>query len=108
MNRETVMQKLLKSGALAAFIRQRPFDVVANPAQEPKAIFISCFDSAPLAPDMDFVCATTAMSSKQALMRLASSPGVRCTWGQPGNHGSRVPRCQRCCATHVRWPSPRG
>jgi|688.fasta_scaffold03544_18 Na+-transporting NADH:ubiquinone oxidoreductase subunit A len=54
MNRETVMQKLLKSGAFA-FIRQRPFDVVANPAQEPKAIFISCFDSAPLAPDMDFV-----------------------------------------------------
>jgi len=54
MNRETVMQKLLKSGVFA-YIRQRPFDVVADPSQEPKSIFVSCFDSAPLAPDMDLI-----------------------------------------------------
>lgn len=54
MNRETVIQKLLSSGVWPA-LRQRPFDVVANPAQEPKAIFISCFDSAPLGTDLDFV-----------------------------------------------------
>ena len=54
MNRETVIQKLLKSGAWAV-LRQRPFDIVADPAQEPKAIFVSAFDSSPLAPDLDFV-----------------------------------------------------
>jgi Na+-transporting NADH:ubiquinone oxidoreductase subunit A len=52
--REAVLEKLLQSGAFA-FLRQRPFDVVANPSQQPKAIFVSAFDSAPLAPDMDFV-----------------------------------------------------
>lgn len=54
MNRETVVQKLLASGAWAV-LRQRPFDVVPNPADTPKAIFVSCVDTNPLAPDQDFV-----------------------------------------------------
>jgi Na+-transporting NADH:ubiquinone oxidoreductase subunit A len=54
MNRETIVQKLLKSGAWAV-IKQRPFDIVADPAKEPKSIFVSGFDSAPLAPDTDVV-----------------------------------------------------
>ena len=37
------------------FIRQRPYSVVANPLDVPKAIFISAFNSAPLAPDNDFI-----------------------------------------------------
>lgn len=54
MTSEDVKETMLKSG-LWPFIKQRPLDVVANPANAPKAIFISAFDSAPLAPDMDFV-----------------------------------------------------
>lgn len=46
--------KMLDSG-LWPFMRQRPYDVVANPQEQPKAIFISGFDSSPLAPDSDFV-----------------------------------------------------
>src|SRR5690606_9717081 len=38
-----------------AFIKMRPLDVIANPTDQPKAIFISAFDSSPLAPDYDFV-----------------------------------------------------
>lgn len=54
MSSEEVKETLLNAG-LWPFIKQRPLDVVANPANAPKAIFISAFDSAPLAPDMDFV-----------------------------------------------------
>ena len=36
------------------FVRQRPYAVIANP-NDAKAIFISAFDSAPLACDSDFV-----------------------------------------------------
>lgn len=54
LSREEVIDKLLSSGTWP-FIRQRPFDVVADPAQKPKAIFISGLDTAPLAPDNDFV-----------------------------------------------------
>ena len=46
--------KMLDAG-LWPFMRQRPYDIVANPHEQPKAIFISGFDSAPLAPDTDFV-----------------------------------------------------
>ncbi|MDR0667801.1 MAG: Na(+)-translocating NADH-quinone reductase subunit A [Prevotellaceae bacterium] len=51
--REEVVALLLESGAWP-FIRQRPFGTVADPADYPKAIFISGFDTAPLAPDADF------------------------------------------------------
>ena len=49
------IKQLLLSGGFWAFIRQRPYDVVANPDSNPKRIFISGFDSAPLAPDYDFL-----------------------------------------------------
>ncbi len=52
--REEIIAKLLKSG-LWAFIRQRPYSVVAHPEDEPKAIFVPAFDSAPLAPDYDLM-----------------------------------------------------
>lgn len=32
-------------------LRQRPFSVIPSPDTLPKAVFVSCFDSAPLAPD---------------------------------------------------------
>ena len=51
--REEVIETLLKSG-LWTMILQRPYGIVANPADEPKAIFVSAFDSAPLAADMNF------------------------------------------------------
>ena len=52
--KEEVTEKLLAAG-LWPFVRQRPYNVVANPADSPKAIFISAFDSSPLAPDYDFI-----------------------------------------------------
>ena len=54
MDGQAVRDLLLESG-LFAFVRQRPYDVIADPTQSPKAIFVSAFDSAPLAPDFEFV-----------------------------------------------------
>ncbi len=54
LSREEIADKLVKSG-LWSFIRQRPYSVVANPEDDPKAIFISAFDSSPLAPDNDMI-----------------------------------------------------
>lgn len=51
---ENVREKLLQAG-LWAFIRQRPYDLAADPARPPRDIFISAFDTAPLAPDLDMV-----------------------------------------------------
>ena len=54
LSREEIKEELLKSG-LWAFVRQRPYDIIAKPEDTPKAIFISAFDSAPLAADVDFL-----------------------------------------------------
>ena len=49
------MKIILMETGLFAFFRQRPYDIIANPDDKPKAIFISAFDSNPLAPDFEFV-----------------------------------------------------
>ena len=52
--RGEVVDRLTRSGVWPV-IRQRPYSVIANPSQSPKSIFVSGFDSAPLAPDSGFV-----------------------------------------------------
>ncbi|MBN2863754.1 MAG: Na(+)-translocating NADH-quinone reductase subunit A, partial [Bacteroidales bacterium] len=54
LTREKVKELLLKSG-LWPSVRQRPYHIVADPADVPKAVFISGFDTAPLAPDYNFI-----------------------------------------------------
>jgi Na+-transporting NADH:ubiquinone oxidoreductase subunit A len=54
LSREAITGKLLESG-LWPVIRQRPYHIIARPDQMPKSIFISGFDTSPLAPDYDFV-----------------------------------------------------
>ncbi|QDO93728.1 Na(+)-translocating NADH-quinone reductase subunit A [Formosa sediminum] len=59
------------------FIKQRPYDVIANPSKEPKAIFVSGYDSAPLAVDLDF-----ALQGKEAELQAAVTALGKLTSGQ--------------------------
>jgi len=54
MNGEQIKEHLLASGCWP-FIKQRPYDVIANPDVAPKAIFISGYATAPLAADYDYI-----------------------------------------------------
>ena len=54
MTREDIVEHLLKSGTWVNII-ERPYGVIADPENTPKSIFISCFDSHPLAPDYNFI-----------------------------------------------------
>ncbi|MBI2968776.1 MAG: Na(+)-translocating NADH-quinone reductase subunit A [Bacteroidetes bacterium] len=51
---DEIINQLLESG-IWPVIRQRPYSVIADPGSPPKAIFISAFDTNPLAPDYDFI-----------------------------------------------------
>ena len=53
LNRDAA-EVLLESG-LWVMLRQRPYDVVPAPEVRPRDIFVTAFDSAPLAPDLDVV-----------------------------------------------------
>lgn len=53
LSADQVKELLLKSG-MFAFIKQRPYDIIADPNVAPRAIFVSAFDSNPLAPEFEF------------------------------------------------------
>ena len=54
LQKDEIKANILKSG-LWPTIRQRPYAIIANPTDTPKSIYISGFDSAPLAPDYEFL-----------------------------------------------------
>jgi Na+-transporting NADH:ubiquinone oxidoreductase subunit A len=54
MSREDIKQNILNSGCWP-FIRQRPFNIIADKDTVPRDIFITSFNSAPLAADFSYV-----------------------------------------------------
>lgn len=54
MTPDEVRDSMLANG-LFTFIHQRPYDVIADASVTPRDIFVTAWDSAPLAPDFDFV-----------------------------------------------------
>lgn len=53
-SREDLVAYLLDSGVWP-LIKQRPFNVIPDPKETPRDIFISTFDTAPLAPDASLI-----------------------------------------------------
>lgn len=54
LSSEQIKSQLLESG-LWACIRQRPYNIIANPDDLPKMLVVSAFDTAPMGTDYDFV-----------------------------------------------------
>ncbi|MEM6316891.1 MAG: Na(+)-translocating NADH-quinone reductase subunit A [Bacteroidota bacterium] len=69
-SREDLVSFLMESGAWT-LIRQRPFHIVPDAADVPKGIFISTFDTAPLAPNLDFVVKGKGIAFQKGLDVLA-------------------------------------
>lgn len=61
LSAEQIRETLLKAG-LWPTVKQRPYNIIANPSDSPKSIFISGFDSAPLAPDYSFIMNNSSVS----------------------------------------------
>jgi Na+-transporting NADH:ubiquinone oxidoreductase subunit A len=74
-NAQTIKENLLASGCWS-FIKQRPYDVIANPEVAPKAIFVSAYASAPLAANYDYV-----LAGKEAELQAAVSALGKLTEG---------------------------
>ena len=66
---DEIKETMLRWG-LWPILRQRPFGIIANPDDKPKAIFVSAFSSAPLAPDYDFVMQGKEEALKKGLKAL--------------------------------------
>lgn len=75
MDAQAVQALLMESG-LFGYFRQRPYDVVPNPSIKPRAIFVSAFDSAPLAADFEVVLKgqeTAFQAGLDALAKIAKT-----------------------------------
>ena len=70
MSAEEVKNHLLSSGCWP-FVKQRPFDIIANPSQNPKAIFISAYASSPLAANYDYTLAGKEEELQAALTAIS-------------------------------------
>ena len=70
LSREEIIDKILKSG-IWPVLRQRPFNIIANPAETPKTIVIPAFDTAPLAPDFNFIVTGEAKAFQTGITALA-------------------------------------
>tara|TARA_B100000787_G_scaffold101443_1_gene74985 strand:+ start:7651 stop:9003 length:1353 start_codon:yes stop_codon:yes gene_type:complete len=70
LSSQEIKKHLLTSGCWP-FIKQRPYDVIANPLSAPKAIFISGLSTGPLDADLDFVLAGKEKEVQAAITALS-------------------------------------
>lgn len=69
-SRQEVIDSLCESG-MWPFIKQRPFDVMANPEDMPKAIFVTAFNTEPLTADFDYTLYGQDIDFQKGLDMLA-------------------------------------
>ena len=70
LNPDEIKNTILKSGCWP-FIKQRPYDIIANPSDKPKSIFISSFNSAPISADFQIILQDQKEEFKMGLQVLS-------------------------------------
>lgn len=97
---------LMESG-MFAFFRQRPYDVVANPEDKPKAIFVSAFNSMPLSQDFGYVVKGQEEEFKAGIKALSAIAKVNLgiNVAQSKTFLNDVPNCE---VTVFDGPAPAG
>jgi len=82
-----VKESLLSNGYWP-FIKRRPYDIMAKPDESPKAIFVSCFDSAPLGADLNYLLNDQYAHFQAGLDALAKLTAGKVNLGvRSGNSG---------------------
>jgi Na+-transporting NADH:ubiquinone oxidoreductase subunit A len=87
------------------FMKQRPYNVIANPDVTPRDIFVTAFDSAPLAPDFSFVVKGEEEALQAAISGLAKlTQGKVYVGAKAGTHLS----LKDCVVNEFDGPHPAG
>ncbi len=103
---DAIKTLLLESGCWP-FIKQRPYDVIANPEGSPKAIFVSGLNTAPLAADLDFT-----LQGKEKELQAAVTALSKLTEGSVhigvGSNASPLSGMTDAVIHSVKGPHPAG
>lgn len=90
LGKEKIKEQLLGSG-MWPFIKRRPYGIIASPEETPKAIYVSTFDTAPLAPNYDFVMKDQLGAFQTGINALSQLTEGKVVLGtQPGSIFSSV------------------
>ncbi len=107
--KDELKEILLQSG-LWTTIRQRPYGIIANPEIKPKAIFISGFDSAPLAPNLDFTLKNESESLQAGINLLSrfTTGGIHLSLNADNHASSPFHRLEKTIQHTFSGPHPAG
>ncbi|WP_106793138.1 Na(+)-translocating NADH-quinone reductase subunit A [Aquimarina sp. Aq78] len=107
MSGDDIKTHLLASGCWP-FIKQRPYDVIANPDVAPKAIFVSGYTTAPLAADSDYILEGKEKELQAAVTALSklTEGKVHISVGKKGN--SPLSGLENSTLHNVSGPHPAG
>ncbi|MBO4623973.1 MAG: Na(+)-translocating NADH-quinone reductase subunit A [Bacteroidales bacterium] len=98
---------LLKSGLWGSLI-QRPYGIMAKPEDTPKAIFISSFSTAPLAPDTDFVLGDALQDIQAGVDALAKIAPVHVSIRKEAAASTPFHKLENAVIHEVSGPHPAG
>lgn len=87
-SREDIVKFMLESGVWTC-LRQRPFDVMPDPEVTPRDIYISTFDSAPLAPNLNLVVEGKEAAFQKGLDVLAKLTSGKVNLGLDARKGAK-------------------
>lgn len=109
LSKDQIKSLILKSGAWPGIV-QRPYAIVANPDDTPKAIFISGLDTAPLATDYDYAITGEEIALQKGvdvLRRLTNGP-VHITIASDNAANSIFGKIKGVELHHITGPHPAG
>lgn len=101
---EEIKQAMLTAGVWP-YLKQRPYNVVANPSVTPRDIFVTAFDSAPLAPDFAFALKGEEETLQAAVSALAKLTDGKVYVGAKKGSGLQL---QDAVVTEFDGPHPAG
>ena len=107
VSKEDALAQMTKSGVWPNII-QRPFGLVADPAATPKAIFISAFDTHPLAPDMGFILEGQDKYFQAGIDVLAKFASVHVNIDGKGENAAMFSGAKNAQVNKVSGPHPAG
>ena len=102
-----VRQALLQSG-LWPWLVQRPYGILADPDARPRDIFVSTFNTAPLAADATFCFGADVAAAQAGVNALAKLTDGKVYVGLDGNGKSAFAGLQGCELNCFRGPHPAG
>lgn len=76
LSRDQIVNRMLESGAWQ-LIKQRPYSIIPDPADSPKMVYISTFDSSPLAPDYNFTLKNEKVNFQAGVNALGKLSGYK-------------------------------